>query len=35
MKNIKTYEGFKDSNNIFEYEEQIDSFLDDLKDISH
>lgn len=32
MKNIKTYEGFKGK--IFDYEDQIDSFLDDLKDIS-
>jgi hypothetical protein len=39
MKNIKTYEGFKNwfskkPVNISIHEDQIDSFLDDLKDVS-
>jgi len=34
MKNIKTYEGFLENKCILDYEDQIDSFLDDLKDIS-
>jgi hypothetical protein len=40
MNNIKTYEAFKNgfkpkiSKSIEEYKEEIDSFLDDLKDIS-
>lgn len=37
MKNIKTYEGFLDlfkKKFIFDYVDQIDSYLDDLKDIS-
>lgn len=34
MKIIKTYEGFKENKPMEEYNDVIDSFLDDLKDIS-